>query len=220
MARAPKKSAVNRSDEYDPYTSRGMSDGKAADLKEETRLNSELTPAEARALHMHHFRLIEAQKGVVKAAQDALKTLRKTAKTDGLVMADLDFMARCATLEDPSIAPAEILRRAEIASWFALPVNFQPDMFTDRMPLDERAYEEGVAAGLQGKDPVAPYDATSSPGQRFLAGWHEGQRQMREELVSAMTKRNAAKASDEIIKGADNGEDPFADEDDQREAAE
>lgn len=180
---------------------------------------SELTPAESRALHYHHFNAIEKQKAIVKAAQDDLKKLRKTAKADGLVMADLDFMARCAALEDPSIAPAEILRRAEIASWFALPVNFQPDMFTDRMPLDERAYEEGIAAGLQGKDPTAPYDQTSGTGQKWLQGWHEGQRQMRDELESAMTRRNSANTSAELIKGAGD-EDPFGNEDDQREAAE
>jgi len=162
----------------------------------------ELTPAESRALHYHHFRLIEDQKAIVKAAQDALKKLRKTAKADGLVMADLDYMARCAALEDPDIVPSELKRRAEIASWFALPVNFQPDMFTDRMPLDERAYEEGIAAGLQGKDPNAPYDAPSSAGQKWLQGWHEGQRQMRDDLLAAMEKRNAAKAGDEIIKGS------------------
>lgn len=170
--------------------------------------SGELTPAESRVLHMHHFRLIEAQKAVVKAAQDDLKKLRKTAKADGLVMADLDYMARCANLEDPTIAPAEIRRRAEIASWFALPVNFQPDMFTDRMPLDDRAYEEGVAAGLQAKDPVPPYDEASNAGQRFMEGWHEGQRQMREDLLSAMQKKNAAK--DELIKAADDDADPFA----------
>lgn len=178
--------------------------------------SGELTPAESRALHMHHFNVIEAQKAIVKAAQDDLKKLRKTAKVDGLVMADLDYMARCANLEDPSIAPAEILRRAEIASWFALPVNFQPDMFTDRMPIDERAYEEGIAAGLQGKDPTPPYDETSGPGQRWLAGWHEGQRQMREELQTAMTKRNSANSAAELIKAS---EDPDFDVDEQDEAA-
>lgn len=180
--------------------------------------SGELTPAESRALMFHHFNLIEAQKLKVKAEQDALKKLRKTARADGLIMADLDYMARCADLEDPNIAPYELRRRAEIASWFALPVNFQPDMFTDRMPLDDRAYEEGVAAGLQGKDPTAPYDAASQAGQRWLEGWHEGQRQMREDLEAAMSKRNAEKvaAADELISGHD---DPFADTD-QLEAAE
>lgn len=209
MAKAPKKSAVQ--EDQTP-------EQPASDVGHNSA-GSELTPAEGRALMFHHFRLIEAQKVVVKAAQDDLKKLRKTAKADGLVMADLDFMARCADLEDPTIAPAELRRRAEIASWFALPVNFQPDMFTDRMPLDERAYEEGIAAGLQGKDPVAPYDAASNAGQKWLQGWHEGQRQMRDDLEAAMTKKNAAK--DELIHGAErDGKDPFADEDDHREAAE
>lgn len=174
--------------------------------------SGELTAAESRALMFHHFNLIEAQKLKVKAEQDALKKLRKTAKADGLVMADLDFMARCADLEDPNIAPDELRRRAEIASWFALPVNFQPDMFTDRMPLEDRAYEEGVAAGLQGKNPEAPYDAASTAGQRWLQGWHEGQRQMRDDLEAAMSKRNAEKPAngDELISGHD-ADDPFED---------
>lgn len=173
--------------------------------------SGEMTAAERRALMFHHFNLIEAQKAKVKEEQDALKKLRKTAKADGIVMADLDYMARCADLEDPTIAPDELRRRAEIASWFALPVNFQADMFTDRMPLEERAFEEGIAAGLQGKDPTPPYDATSKPGQRWMDGWHEGQRQMREDLQAAMEKRNAAKvtAADDLIKA---GDDPFEDE--------
>ena len=167
--------------------------------------SNDLTPGEWRALHFHHFRVIEAQKAVVKAAQDALKTLKKTAKTDGCVMADLEYMARCAGLEDHAIVPEEIRRRAEIASWFALPVNYQPDMFTDRTPLDDRAFEEGKVAGLTGKDCAPGYDATSPAGQRWIEGWHEGRRVMREDLQAAMEKRNAKVA-------ADNDADPgFAD---------
>lgn len=155
--------------------------------------NSRLTAAESRALHFHHFNAIEAQKATVKAAQDVLKKMRKTAKADGCVMADLDYMARCADLEDPSIVPAELSRRAEIASWFALPVNFQPDMFTDRTPIDDRAFEEGKAAGLRGKDPTPAYDENSVPGQAWLKGWHDGQRIMREDLQNAMEKSLASK---------------------------
>lgn len=190
-----------------------MAKAKKQDVHEEAPAtataghNSELTPSEWRALHFHHFRQIEDQKAKVKEAQDALKKLRKTAKADGCVMADLDYMARCAELEDPSIVPEEIRRRAEIASWFALPVNYQPDMFADRTPLDDRAFEEGKAAGLAGKNPEGPYDAASSAGQRWLEGWHEGQRIMREDLQSAMEKRNSAKSGDELI----TGDDPFAD---------
>lgn len=175
--------------------------------------NSELSSGEQRALMFHHFNLVESQKAVVKAAQDALKKLRKTAKSAGIVMADLDYMARCADLDDPDIVPAEIMRRAEIASWFALPVHFQPDMFADRKPIEDRAFAEGEAAGLRGKDPEPPYDAGSPAGQAWLKGWHSGQAIMRDDLQSAMEKRNSAKAAeaDELIKGADNDDaDPFS----------
>lgn len=155
--------------------------------------NSGITAAEARALHFHHFNAIEAQKTVVKSAQDVLKKLRKTAKADGVVMADLDYMARCAALEDPGIVPAELTRRAEIASWFALPVNFQPDMFTDRTPIEDRAFEEGKTKAQRNGDPVPPYSAESAAGQAWMNGWHEGQRIMREDLQRIMEKKNAAK---------------------------
>jgi ribosome modulation factor len=106
-------------------------------------------------------------------------------------------------------------RRAEIASWFALPVNYQPDMFSDASPLEDTAFGQGVAAGLRGKDPVPPYDLPSKPGQRWMEGWHDGQRQARDDLQTAMEKRNAAR--DELIKKADDdgtgAEDPgFEDE--------
>lgn len=181
--------------------------------------NSELTPAESKALHYHHFNLIEAQKAVVKAAQDQLKKLRKTAKADGLVMADLDYMARCANLEDPEIAPAEIRRRAEIASWFALPVNFQPDMFDMRLePIEDRAAREGEAAGFRGKEPNPPYDASSAAGQAWLKAWHTGNQNRADALASALEKVGAGKETgDELISGQ--GDDPFADAD-QMEAAE
>jgi ribosome modulation factor len=180
---------------------------KEAPAPETGHNSGELTASEWRALHFHHFRAIEAQKAVVKAAQAELKTLRKSAKTDGCVMADLDYMARCAELEDPDIVPEELRRRAEIASWFALPVHYQADMFVDRMPLDERAFEEGVATGLAGKDPSPPYDATSSAGQRWMEGWHAGQAQMRDDLQRAMEKKNAQKQRDELIKGNSDADD-------------
>ena len=41
---------------------------------------------------------------------------------------------------------------------------------------------------------MPPYDTTSKPGQRWMEGRHEGQRQAREDLQRAMEKRNAAHA--------------------------
>jgi hypothetical protein len=147
-----------------------------------------------KALYFTHFNAIEAQKAIVKEAQAELKALRKKAKGDGCVMADLDYMARCANLDDPEIVPSELLRRTQIAAWFVLPVNYQPDMFEDRAPIDDRAFKEGEKHAMTNGDPVSPYGENSKAGQRWMEGWHEGQAKMRKAMQEDMEARNAAKA--------------------------
>lgn len=167
--------------------------------------NSELTPAEAKALRFHHYGAIAAQQAKVAEQQAEYKRLRKLAKADGIILSDIDFMMRCAEIEDSDIISDRLKREIEIASWFALPVQFQADLFgnDNREPAEDRAAREGAAAGYAGKDPAPPYDATSAQGQAWMRGWHSAQEQLRADLQSAMEKRNMAR--DELIAG----EDPF-----------
>lgn len=217
MAKAPKKSAVNTSDEYDPYMSRGVSEEQAAEAKAK---NSELTPAERKALFMDHYRPIAAQLEIVNEAKAEYNRLRKLAKADKIKLADIDFALRCAEVDDPDIIVDDLRRQAEIAAWFALPIEYQSDMFGNfsREPSEDRARREGRAAGASGIG-SNPYDENSAPGRAWAEEWASEQKTAREALLAAMEKRNAAK--DELIHGSErDGDDPFADEDDQREAAE
>jgi len=179
--------------------------------------NSELTPAELKALKFHHFHAISSQQAKVKEQQDDYKRLRKLAKADGIILSDLDFMMKCAEAEDETIVTDRIKREAEIAKWFALPIAFQPDMFgdLDAEPLEDRAAREGEASGFRGKEPNPPYDVANTAGQAWLKGWHLGNKSRAEALASALEKVNAAKDGDELIQGHDDG-DPF---DEQNEAA-
>jgi ribosome modulation factor len=181
--------------------------------------SGELTPAEAKALKYHHFHAISAQKEKVETEQAEYKRLRKLAKADTIVLSDIDFMMKCAEIDDPSILTDRAKREVEIMQWFALPVQFQPDLFgqDNREPAVDRAGREGEAAGFAAKAAEPPYDVSSEQGQAWMAGWHKAQEQARADLLSAMTKRNSVK--DELIKAAENGDDPFADAD-EREAAE
>lgn len=165
--------------------------------------NSGETALQVKALHFRHFNSIEEQKAIVKEAHTELKRRRKVAKSEGVVLANLDYMARCANLQDPEIVPEELRIRAEIAYWFALPVNYQREMFTDRSPMEDRAFNEGLVAGFLGKDPSSPYDGIV--GQKWMAGWHEAQEQRREELQASMEKANASAQPD-------HGEPDFPDE--------
>ncbi len=138
-----------------------------------------------KALHFHHFNTIMAKNAIVKAAQVELKRVRKLAKADGCVLSDIDWMARCSELEDPSIVPAQLLRQIQIASWFALPVNYQPGLFEDREPLVDRAFREGERDALASKDASSnPYDVPSPAGQSYEQGWLRG----RDQMAAAMAK--------------------------------
>lgn len=140
--------------------------------------NSKLTPAEGKALLFHHFNAIQAQQARVDAEIAERKRLRGLAKADGFVLADIDFMARCARLDDPTIVPAEIQRMTEIAEWMALPVQYQPDLFVDRAPALERIEQEGEAAGLLGKNGDPEHDAGSPEAAAWVKGWKRGQKQL------------------------------------------
>ena len=77
-----------------------------------------LTPAEWKALKFDHFHKIAAQKAKVEAEQTEYKRLRKLAKADQIILSDIDFMLKCAEIEDETILTDRIKREAEIAAWY------------------------------------------------------------------------------------------------------
>ena len=166
---------------------------------------SELTPAEWKALKFDHFHKIAAQKAKVEAEQTEYKRLRKLAKADQIVLSDIDFMLKCAEIEDETILTDRIKREAEIAAWFALPIQFQSDMFDVGVePIEDRAAREGFAAGFRNKDPQSPYATTSKPGQAWLRAWHDGNERRMADLATALEKMaTPADDGDELISGAD-----------------
>jgi len=206
VAKAAKKSAVQPEPEQTPAPETGHNSG-------------ELTPAERKALFMDHYRPIAAQLEIVSEAKAEYNRLRKLAKADKIKLADIDFALRCAEVDDGNIIVDDLRRQAEIAAWFALPVEFQPDMFGDfnREPSEDRARREGRKAGATGVG-SNPYDENSEPGKAWAEAWSAEQKIAQEALLSSMTKRNAAKASDEIIHG-EGHEDPFGEEDEFDKAA-
>lgn len=197
MAKAPKQSAVQE-DQPEQSADVGHNSG-------------ELTPAERSALRMHHIRHLLDIADRLKPIMEERKKARALAKTDGFKLSEIDAGIRLATMEDQSIFVAEIKELIEIAKAFnALPPGEQGDLFPDRRPVDERCFDEGKVAGMEGKNPSSPYAVPSEQDQSWLRGWHDGQRVMREDLLAAMQKRNAAK--DELIKGPEGEDDPFEQE--------
>ena len=83
---------------------------------------------------------------------------------------------------------------------------YQLDIFTDRAPLDERAYRDGEEAGLRGDSLSNPYNEASAEGQEYARGWHDGQGA----LFAGIKKKEEAASGDELIQGDDEDGDPFA----------
>lgn len=167
----------------------------------------ELTPDERTALRMHHVRKLLEIADRMKPIRDERKTARATAKADGFKLSEIDAAIRLATMDDMGIFVDEIRELIEIAKAFnALPPGEQGDLFPDRRPAEEKAFDAGKVAGLEGKNPEPPAGFDPS---KWMDGWHDGQRVMRENLQSAMEKRNAAAAEP-----SDDDVDEFDDVDD------
>lgn len=166
--------------------------------------SSEMTAEERKALFFDHYRPIAAQLEVVREAQAAYKKLRKNAKAEGIALWEIDYALKCAEVDDETIIPSRIKRETEIAAWFALPVDFQPDMFGDfsREPSEERARREGAKAGATGYG-SNPHDENSVPGKAWAEAFAFEQTKHREAMQARMERQNS------LIKGAPSSDDPF-----------
>ncbi|MCA0032724.1 hypothetical protein [Mesorhizobium sp. B263B2A] len=151
-----------------------------------------------------------------KAADAALKNVCKVVKSDlgEFGMTQIKDYEKAQTPEGKAELQAKQAATRQAMAWAGIPVNTQLDMLVDLAPLEERAYQDGLDAGLRGDTLSNPFNPLSAEGQAFEKGWHDGQGA----LFAGIKKKEEA-ASDELIHG-DGHEDPFGEEDEQREAAE
>lgn len=149
--------------------------------------------ARARALHMHHLQAIQKAEDIRKAAADEVKRLRKVAKGEGIILADIDFHLRVLKTEDDGIIPDEVKRRIRILEWAGMPIAFQGDLFAERRTAEEKAYQEGRADSAVGRTAKVPerYDPGSKAGQEYLRGHADDQAERREIMRADMEARKA-----------------------------
>lgn len=155
---------------------------------------TDLTAQERKSLIMYHFRKIQAKAAVLAEHAAELKQLRKLAKADGIVLADIDFAMRCADVDDAAIIPAELARRIEIAQFFALPVGSQTTMEFGGERDTDRAKREGTAAFYAGlpREPTA-YAPDSRAGQAYIKAWDAAEAAAEADLASALQKQSAVR---------------------------
>lgn len=146
-----------------------------------------------------------------KAADAEVKRVGKMIKADlgehGLLQ--IKAYEKAQTAEGKAELQGKQEAERQAMAWAGVPINTQLDIFTDRMPVIERAARDGEEAGLRGDTLDNPFATESPEGQAFAEAWHRGQGVL---FAGIKKKEEEAVAppptSEDLIKG----DDPFRDE--------
>ncbi len=112
-------------------------------------------------------------------AVNAIRSIRKQAKGDGIELKTVDSMLHLSTLDEHELT-AMFNSQVAYAKYMEIPVFSQLTMFDtpdiDEESVAERAFSKGLKSGKLGENATEnPYDAASAAGQRWLKGYGEGQ---------------------------------------------
>jgi hypothetical protein len=132
---------------------------------------------------------------------------RRGEQCGGWTKADFKWAQELEKKDAPKVI-ATMERRIRIARLLGHGVARQFSMFDeDRTPLDERAYEEGYAAGALRKPMANPYGLESPAGQAYQRGFNDGNAFINKDLASKFGDGDG-----ELIKGDDDSGDASEDE--------
>jgi hypothetical protein len=176
--------------------------------------NTTLNDEERQALWSHHVRKKLSVHSRRKELAEEEKKLDADAKNDGISKAELKDFVEVMTSDNPQkkVDDFNMLKRNRIRLGL-ITDDRNGDLLSDRVSTEQMIYAAGVEAGLAGLDRVSKkYGAGSSEDKTWLSGWDDGQRIARENLQSAMEKRNAARKKSETKEEppVTPGTDPFA----------
>lgn len=127
---------------------------------------------------------IEEELSALKAKK---KKLRRQARDEGIVLADMDAMLRLEALGDDAVEE-HFRNQIQYARYMRLPVGTQLGFFDEEVPeaketTPEKSKQDGRAAGLRGSDlSDNPHEMNTKAGQGWAEGWHDGQKELAEQL--------------------------------------
>lgn len=142
---------------------------------------------------LNGFRQIkEIRSDIAGSMGDAKDVYDRIKKAGGFTKADVKWAME---LEDKDAVEvlATMKRRLRIAKMLGHGVARQIEMFDeDRTPIEDRAYEEGLAAGKLRKDMSNPYGLESAAGQSYQRGFNDGTAFANKELADQFLGDDAA----------------------------
>ncbi len=135
------------------------------------------TDDQARGLHFSsHVPAYEKALKAKKDADAAFKNVCKTIKSEGGSIDDVKLTIKLRSPEGEKEFKEQIERQRRVAEWNNLPIGGQGWLLDeDRRPIEDRAFEDGKKAGLEGKDASPPHAPGTEAYEAWMKGWHEGQ---------------------------------------------
>lgn len=130
-------------------------------------------------------------KAQIKAIKEKQKKLRREMKDAGITLKIFDAMLALDQQEDEGAFEEEMAERLRYAQFLQLPMGTQTNFLemlnvkTDPSPdVLKKARADGKHAGMRGKNPESPHELNTPEGQEWMAGWHEGQDVLKQELLA------------------------------------
>lgn len=131
------------------------------------------------------FSELKAHKSDMAGTKADMGAVYKRLKDLGWSKKDVEFAL---TLEDKDVGQviADFERKIRIAKLFGHKLGRQLDILDDRATEEDRAYDEGLAAGRLRKDATNPYSPGSSKFQSWQKGFNDGNEFINKDLASAV----------------------------------
>lgn len=137
---------------------------------------------------LHYVSVISLADKKLAEARDARKVVRKQAKAAGIELGHLDAVVKMAEWDRTEVR-AFFATRLQYAEWYALPVDYQPDMFADPAEAEplgaDHWVSKGFQAGVTGAVGTPPNECPGEHMQDWQHGWGKGQAKIAEGLKAA-----------------------------------
>lgn len=141
---------------------------------------------------------IEGKIASAKARVTELNNDRKKAiglaKSRGHKAETIGFAIAAQTAKDPKAFVDKYVHNGEVLEWCGLFPGFQPDLFADRAPQDERLQKAGELAGLTSRERSSGYAPGSQEDQAWLAAYDAAAKERTEFLAEALEAAAAPSA--------------------------